>query len=313
MGFWQGMNEGLTYVLDKKAEKESEDRAYAFKTEEYQRQLRDGRLDRLLELKIARAEKGREASALTNQAQTLYSRLSEEDLSDPRAQALLNNPTMAAELAKQVAALEEKRALAGYNGPPLQGQNFLDMFTVYDDETGTVAPAAMTIEDLMELDVNDPAVYEQAVLDLTSTQGGGAYVTINPSAYYVPNPELLAEGRTAFNELVLQEARRELLGITGEDDASVTAQGNLLRQIDNYKTENSVERLELQDKYGYSVYKKLLATDNPYIQDFKNDPQLARFHFMYAEEQARAILADPEASQADRDGASAWLRSQGLN
>lgn len=311
MGFWQGMNEGLTYVLDKKAEKESEDRAYAFKTEEYQRQLRDGRLDRLLELKIARAEKGREASALTNQAQTLYSRLSEEDLSDPRAQALLNNPTMTAELAEKVVALEKERAAAGFKDPPYRGQNLLDMFTVYDDETGTVAPAAMTIDDLMELDVGDPAVYEQAVLDLTSTQGGGAYVTINPSAYYVPNPELLAEGRTAFNELVLQEAQRELKGLSGDDNSE--AASDLQSQIDNYKTENSVERLELQDKYGYSVYKKLLSTDNPYIQDFKNDPQLARFHFMYAEEQARAILADPEASQADLDGASAWLRSQGLN
>jgi hypothetical protein len=311
MGFWAGMNEGLTYVLDKKAAKETEDRAYAFKEKEYQRTLADGRIDKLIELKAARVERDREASVVTGDAQALYSKFGEEDLSDPRAQALLNNPALAAQLYEKVAAIEAERAKAGINAPPLQGQNLLDIFTVYDAETDTVAPADLTIDEIMERDVSDPAVYEQAVLDLTGTQGGGAYVTINPSAYYVPDPKKLEEGRTAFNELVLQEAQRELKGLSGDDNSA--AASDLQGQIDNYKTENSVERLELQDKYGYSVYKKLRATDNPYIQDFKNDPQLGRFHFMYAEEQARAILADPEASQADLDGASAWLRSQGLN
>lgn len=49
MGFWQGINEGLTYVLDKKAEKESEDRAYAFKREEYQKTLLAAYQDRYIE------------------------------------------------------------------------------------------------------------------------------------------------------------------------------------------------------------------------------------------------------------------------
>lgn len=56
MGFWVGMNEGLTYVLDKRAEKESEDRAYAFKREEYQRGLLENRRERYLQLAAKRAE-----------------------------------------------------------------------------------------------------------------------------------------------------------------------------------------------------------------------------------------------------------------
>jgi len=49
MGFWQGINEGLTYVLDQKAAKETEDRAYAFKREEYQKTLLAAYQDRYIE------------------------------------------------------------------------------------------------------------------------------------------------------------------------------------------------------------------------------------------------------------------------
>jgi hypothetical protein len=49
MGFWQGLNEGLTYVLEKKAAKEAEDRAYAFKREEYQKTLLAAYQDRYIE------------------------------------------------------------------------------------------------------------------------------------------------------------------------------------------------------------------------------------------------------------------------
>lgn len=56
MGFWQGLNEGLTYVLDKKAAKETEDRAYAFKREEYQQTLLAQRQERYLERLAKKAE-----------------------------------------------------------------------------------------------------------------------------------------------------------------------------------------------------------------------------------------------------------------
>lgn len=312
MGFWQGVNEGLTYVLDQKAAEASEEKAYAFRREEYQRTLVDNRRDRLLELKIARGGSEAEASALTGQAQAFYSRLGEEDLNDPRAQALLNNPALAAQLQEQVTALEVERAKTGVDAPPLQGQNLLDIFTVYDGDTGTVAPAAMTVDDLMELNVADPAVYEQAVQNLTSTQGGGAYVTINPSAYSVADPKKLEEGRKMFDQLVLRQAQTALLDLKKQGDENKIA--DLQAKIDGYKEENSVERMELQNTYGYDVYKTLLNTDNPYIQNFKSDPQFGQFSTMYSvESQLRDILADPEASQADRDGAAARLQQWGLN
>jgi len=49
MGFWQGMNEGLTYVLDKRAAEATEERAYAFKREEYQKTLLAAYQDRYIQ------------------------------------------------------------------------------------------------------------------------------------------------------------------------------------------------------------------------------------------------------------------------
>jgi len=61
MGFWQGMNEGLTYVLEKKAAKETEDRAYAFKREEYQQTLLAAYQDRYIE-RLAKKTETEEAT-----------------------------------------------------------------------------------------------------------------------------------------------------------------------------------------------------------------------------------------------------------
>lgn len=57
MGFWQGINEGLTYVLDQKAAEASEEKAYAFKREEYQQTLLAQRQERYLERLAQKVEK----------------------------------------------------------------------------------------------------------------------------------------------------------------------------------------------------------------------------------------------------------------
>jgi hypothetical protein len=57
MGFWQGMNEGLTYVLDRKAAREADEKAYAFEREKYQRTLLENRREAYLELAAKRAER----------------------------------------------------------------------------------------------------------------------------------------------------------------------------------------------------------------------------------------------------------------
>lgn len=54
MGFWAGMNEGLTYVLDKKAAKESEEQDRAFKTKMYQDQLRSERQGKLFDILVSK-------------------------------------------------------------------------------------------------------------------------------------------------------------------------------------------------------------------------------------------------------------------
>jgi hypothetical protein len=71
MGFWQGLNEGLTYVLDKKAAKESEEQDRAFKTKMYQQQLRDGRMDSLFKVALERGAFTQSASNNTHELNVL--------------------------------------------------------------------------------------------------------------------------------------------------------------------------------------------------------------------------------------------------
>ena len=329
MGFWQGMNEGLTYVLEDKARKKEQDalrqermdertaaqaekiadRAYA--REQMMFQLNEGRRDSLLGLFAKQEADKAESQKLTGQAQAFFSRVGEDAIEDPKVQALMNNPRLAAQLEEQAQALEKDLATKGVDAPPLRGQNLLDALAVFDPDTGAVAASNITLDDLMSMDLSDRSNYEKTMLDLSRTQGGGdAYATIKPDAYRVADPKKLEEGRKMFDQLVLRQAQTELANL---DEAS-GEWADLKAQIDGYREENSAERLAIQDKYGYGAYKTLLETDNPYIQGLKNDPQLGQFSTMYtAEAQLRAILADPEASQADKDGAAARLRAWGMN
>jgi hypothetical protein len=65
------MNEGLTYVLDQKAAKESEEQDRAFKTKMYQDQLRDGRMDSLLKIALEREAFTQSASNNTHELSVL--------------------------------------------------------------------------------------------------------------------------------------------------------------------------------------------------------------------------------------------------
>jgi hypothetical protein len=324
MGFWQGLNEGLTYVMEDKARKKEladakqermEERAAsqaekaadrAYQREQMQWQLGESRRDALLPLIVKREAEKAESQKLTGQAQAFFSRLEGVDLDDPKLKALADNPRLTAELEAQADALEKDMAKAGVDVPPLRGQNLLDALTVFDPNTGAVAASNITVDDILSMDMSDRSAYEQTMLDLSRTQDGGAYATIKPDAYRVADPKKLEEGRKMFDQLVLRQAQTELANL---DEAS-GEWADLKAQIDGYREENSAERLAIQDKYGYGVYKTLLETNNPYIQGLKNDPQLQIFD---AEAQLRAILADPEASQADKDGAAARLQAWGMN
>jgi len=324
MGFWQGLNEGLTYVMEDKARKKEladakqermEERAAsqaekaadrAYQREQMIFQLNEGRRDNLLDLFAKQEAERSESQKLTGQAQAFFSRVGEDAIEDPKVQALMDNPRLAAQLEEQALALEKDMAAKGVDAPPLRGQNLLDALAVFDPDTGTVAASNITLDDLMSLDMSDRSNYEKTMMDLSRTQGGGAYATIKPDAYRVADPKKLEEGRKMFDQLVLRQAQTDLANY---DEAS-GEWADLKAQIDGYREENSAERLAIQDKYGYGVYKTLLETNNPYIQGLKNDPQLQIFD---AEAQLRAILADPEASQAAKDGAAARLQAWGMN
>jgi len=329
MGFWQGANEGLTYVLESKArqkelagakqermderaaalEEKAADREY--EKEQYIFRMGEARRDSLLSLYMQKEADRAESGKLTGQAQAFLSRLDPDSLEDPRVQALLKNPKLTAQLEEQVLTLEKDMEKQDVDAPFLRGQNLLDAITIFDPDTGTVAASNITLDDLMSMDMTDRSVYGGAMVDLSRTQTSGAYATIKPEMYRVADPKKLEEGRRMFDQLVLSQARADL---NNYDEAS-GEWADLNAQIEGYKTEDSAERMKLQELYGYSVYKTLLNTDNRYTQGFKNDPQFGQFSTRYNNETQtlRQILVDPEASQTDKDGASAELRARGLS
>lgn len=328
MGFWQGMNAGLNRQIESKArETEQEalrkermderERAAAEKAADraFQRdlvtfQLQESRRDNLLVLLAKQEQEKAAASAVTGGARAFFKRLGEDVLSDPTAQALLNNPTLAAELEKQVTELELFNAKNDLDKPPLTGQTLLDLSVVYDVETGRVAPSGVTLDDLLSMDMSDRSSYEKLNLELSQTKQPSGYAKIKPEAFRVPDPARLEEGRATFDQQVLREANKALLN----PELSVDEATKLQASIAGYKDENSAERMQLQDQFGYSVFKDLLANDNRYVTALKDDPQFSIFNDMYqAEAQLRAIMADPESSPADIAGANALLTSLGIN
>jgi hypothetical protein len=120
MGFWQGMNEGLTYVLDRKAAEEADEKDRAFRREEYQRRLRDEKLTAALPLILKKRE---EQLALSSQRAVLGNyfedRLTGEDVPDETRAAFTNlatqDPTYATSLIETIDQTEAaaRRKLSG--------------------------------------------------------------------------------------------------------------------------------------------------------------------------------------------------------
>ena len=71
MGFLTGLSEGLTYVLERKAEKEAKEQDRAYQTEMYQQQLRDGRMDSLFKVALERGAFTQSASNNTHELSVL--------------------------------------------------------------------------------------------------------------------------------------------------------------------------------------------------------------------------------------------------
>jgi len=327
MGFWQGINEGLSEVMAQKerqrelearqreTEQEREFRrqevaaARKFEADQFMTQLTESRRDNLIGLYANQRQQEQEASALTGKAQSFLDRFAGVD--DEDIAALASDPRAAAALEDQLREAEVQMAKAGIDRPPLGGEALLDLLFVKVPETGEVRPVDVTLDDLMSMDLSDRKVYEETVLDLSRTQPG-VEASLSPSIYFTPDSKVLDEGRALFDSQVLRAANEQLKTL----DSNSREWSDLNAKIDSYKDEDSSARVELQDMYGVGVAIKLLGSDNQYITSFKSDPLLSPYvsaAIPLREEGIRTlngIINDPNASEADKEEARFLLTTQ---
>lgn len=301
MGFWQGLNAGLKAVQEEKTRKQERQEEIDLRRQEIEEQRKyeretfmlqtaEARRDKLFGLFAAREQERAEAGALTGKAQAFFTRLG--DVDDPRVAALARNAKAAAALEDEIRALEIEAKKAGIETPALQGQALLDFLTVYDPGTDTVQPLSVSIEDLEQMDLSDRTNYERLALELTQPTPLPS-ATLSPEAYRRFDPEVLKEGRQAFDQEVLRLAT-DALNAAGDDPK---ADEKLRPLIEGYGKEGSGERFALMDMFGQQAFANLAATDNPYIQDLENDPALSRYSTMA---QLNRVINDPEATEEER-------------
>jgi hypothetical protein len=308
MGFWQGLNEGFTYTMEQKARKKEREEEIALRKQEreearaearemFMLQTTESRRDNLLGLFAKREQEKAAAGALTGQAQSFFSRL--EGVDDPRVEALMASPAVAAELEATVREIEVERAKSDLDLPPLRGEVLLDLLTVKAPD-GSVRPVSFGLDEILEMDLSDRGSYERTMLELGSPEPR-PYATVNPEAYRKVDPKVLEEGRKVFDQEVIRLARG-MQAAVGEDATEFAEIEGLLT---GYNEEGSAARVALQDMFGMQAFENLAKSDNPYIQNIEQDPQLSRFS---AVAKLNMILSDPKATPEEKARAEALLR-----
>ena len=329
MGFWQGLNEGLTYVMEDKARKKEQDAlrqermdertaAQAEKVadraaarEENLAKVKAAGITAFAPLAIAYANQNKASGELLTKQTSLMGRLSDADKEDPKYLALVNDPWQAAALEDQIRAAELKRQDSGNRDDSIfRGQNLLDI-AVGVTQAGEAVVFPDPFELLAEIDFSDPISVAKAQARLAVPERV-VDVRLDPKVYFTADPKLLEEGRKTFDQLVLNKAQTNLNAY----DVTGGAWGDLNDAIVNYGKDDLAARMELQNKYGYAAFKEMVALNSAYISNAKDDPQFTPYVTQYQTEldaATQALMNSPTASQADKNKAKTLRRTWGLD
>jgi len=327
MGFWQGLNEGLGVVREEKARKKEFDarqqeiqterdirrqereQDYSRQKEMFTLQQNASRQDALYAVYLKRQQEKAAAVALRGKANTFIGRLGESN--DPRVSALMSDPATAAQLEDTVQEIERKRAESGVDMPPLQGKVLLDLLTVQVPETGQVKAVDIDLEEINTADLSNTDEFFRLNYELTRPVTPSVSASINPKAYFIPNPKTLEEGRVLFDDLVLQQANayRETVANDPNKAADIDS------MLKEYATEGSAGRTKLRAMFGPAAAETLLASsDNPYLSSVQQDPQLAPFVNQASanieQQQLRAIVDNPGTPPDQRQEAIDLLKTR---
>jgi len=330
MGFWQGLNEGLTYVMEEKARKKelmdakqermderaaaqaerAADRAAA--REEAQARIKAAGITAFAPLAIAYANQNKAPGAMLAKQSDLLKRLGDTvDPEDPKVKALMADPFQAAALEDQIRTAELKRQEGGISDDSIfRGQSLLDI-AVGITPAGEAVVFPDPFEVLSQIDFSDPIAVAKAQSSF-SVPERVVDVRLDPKVYFTADPELLKEGRKTFDQILLKDVQRKLL----DPNLPVAEKANLLDAADKYSKGDLAAQIQLQDQYGYTAFKGLVGMNSAYISDAKNDPQFTTYVTRYTEElkvQTQALIDSPTASQADKNKAIALRRTWGLD
>ena len=285
MGFWQGLDAGLTAHLEEKArqkERQQEIDLRIAERDEVRKYERDLFMEQVKQDRITAAltERQRTYSEIATanreaaaDAAAFLTRL--EGVDDPRVAALAESPLVAANLEKELRKIEVTAASSGLrNMPLLRGEALLELTTVSLPEGGVAPIELPSIEDILGRDLGDEEAYFTTMQEVSQKPVTGT-ATLNPAAYYVPDPEVLEEGRKAFDQAVLRAANSAMTAAQQQGDAGLSS--DLRAKIEGYGKEGSAERFELMDMFGQQAFASLITMDNPYIQDIQSDPMLSTY------------------------------------
>lgn len=285
MGFWQALDAGLTARIEEQTRQKERQQEIDLRTAEREEQRKYDRdlfmeqvkQDRVTAALTQRLKTTQELSAADREAaadaSAFLARL--EGVDDPRVAALASSPLVAAKLERELVEIEKKAKSEGLkNMPLLRGEALLELTTVSLPEGGVAPVELPSIDDILGRDLGDEETYFTTMQEVSQTPRTGT-ATLSPEAYYVPNPEVLEEGRKVFDQAVLRLANEALANAEEQDDASLS--GNIRAKIENFGKEGSSDRFALMDEFGQQAFATLTAMNNPYIQDIQRDPMLSSY------------------------------------
>ena len=320
MGFWQGLNEGLTYVMEDAARKKELEAARQERTAErqadidieearYQRSRTDAASDRLeankqrlqeiyLPLAVEAAQKDKEARAISSDAQSLLSIFG--DSKDPKVTAMRNNPQMTAGLWRDFLKRQDEAAKDGV-------ELSLDQQTLLANIVITGSGEAVPVTPMNAIvDITDFSSLTTAIANLPTYQPTAAG-RVKAEYGLIPNAKNLEEGRKLFetNLFTIAGQQRDAFLADSQTDTTGEKQKAWDKLNDTIQAANKGDAAAvatLRDTYGQQAFEATVATDNRYTAAIVDTPEFAPFaqNLDPVRVDLVKVLSDPTATETDR-------------
>ena len=330
MGFWQGLDQGLTYVMEDKARKKELEDARQERAAErqsnidleearYNRSKEDAAAIRLQENKdslqkaflpvyVERLQQFEAAKRVSAGAASLLEIFG--DSTDPTVTALRNNPQVADAIWQQMTKAREAASAKGIE-LSLDPQTLLDNIVV--SGSGEPIPT-FTMEGLPTINTFDDLA--QALVTFAAPSPT-ASAELKPEYGLIADPGNLAEGRRLYETnlfTIAGQARDKVLKDAG-DDANGTGQrafDKMSNTIEAASKGDPASMAELQSTYGQKAFEATAATSSLYTAALVDTPEFKPFADEYKIKlQLKQILDDPAATQTQKDRAKVELDKRG--